>query len=85
MPIMKRAEHVRWYVTTMGGQVNYHTPHWHGNVVTVDRHHTDIFLIFPAQFVTADIVPDKVGTWMFHCHIDEHMEMAMMAMYQVQP
>jgi hephaestin len=31
------------------------------------------------------MVPDKVGTWMFHCHIDEHMEMGMMAMYQVQP
>ena len=85
MPVMKRGEHVRWYVMTMGGQVNYHTPHWHGNVVTVDKHHTDIFSLLPAQFVTADMVPDKVGTWMFHCHIDEHMEMGMMAMYQVQP
>jgi manganese oxidase len=85
MPTMKRGEHVRWYVMTMGGQVNYHTPHWHGNVVTVDKHHTDIFSILPAQFVTADMVPDKVGTWMFHCHIDEHMEMGMMAMYRVQP
>jgi hypothetical protein len=84
MPVMKRGEHVRWYVMTMGGQVNLHTPHWHGNVVTVDKHHTDIFSILPAQFVTADMVPDKVGTWMFHCHVDEHMEAGMMAMYQVQ-
>jgi hephaestin len=85
MPTMKRGEHVRWYVMTMGGQVNYHTPHWHGNVVTLDKHHTDIFSILPAQFVAADMVPDRVGTWMFHCHIDEHMEMGMMAMYQVLP
>jgi len=86
MPIlMKRGEHVRWYVMTMGGQANFHTPHWHGNVVTVDKHHTDIFSIMPAQFVTADMVPDRVGTWMFHCHIDEHMEGGMMAMYQVLP
>ena len=41
--------------------------------------------ILPAQFVTADMVPDRVGTWMFHCHIDEDMEMGMMAMYQVLP
>lgn len=27
----------------------------------------------------------KAGIWMFHCHIDEQMEMGMMAMYQVQP
>ena len=85
MPTMKRGEHVRWYVMTMGGQANFHTPHWHGNVVTVDKHHTDIFSILPAQFVTADMVPDRVGTWMFHCHIDEHMEGGMMAMYQVLP
>jgi manganese oxidase len=85
MPTMKRGEHVRWYVMTMGGQANYHTPHWHGNVVTIDKHHTDIFSILPAQFVTADMVPDRVGTWMFHCHIDEHMEAGMTAMYQVLP
>jgi manganese oxidase len=85
MPTMKKGERVRWYVMTMGGQANYHTPHWHGNVVTMDKHHTDIFSILPAQFVTADMVPDKVGTWMFHCHISEHMEMGMMAMYQVLP
>lgn len=85
IPAMKKGEHVRWYVMTMGGQVNLHTPHWHGNVVTVDKHHTDIFSILPAQFVTADMVPDRVGTWMFHCHIDEHMEAGMMAMYQVLP
>ncbi len=85
MPTMKRGEHVRWYVMTMGGQANYHTPHWHGNVVTLDKHHTDIFSILPAQFVTADMTPDRVGTWMFHCHISEHMEAGMMAMYQVLP
>lgn len=85
MPSMKRGEHVRWYVMTMGGEANFHTPHWHGNVLTVDRHHTDIFSLLPAQFVTADMVPDRVGTWMFHCHIDEHMESGMMAMYQVLP
>jgi hephaestin len=85
MPTMKRGERVRWYVMTMGGQANYHTPHWHGNVVTLDKHHTDIFSILPAQFVTADMVPDRVCTWMFHCHISEHMEAGMMAMYQVLP
>ena len=85
MPTVKRGERVRWYVMTMGGIANLHTPHWHGNVVTVDKHHTDIFSILPAQFVTADMVPDRPGTWMFHCHIDEHMEMGMMAMYQVLP
>ena len=82
---MKSGEHVRWYVMTLGGEVNYHTPHWHENVVTIDKHRTDIFSLLPGQFITADMVPDGVGTWMFHCHIDEHMEAGMMAMYEVLP
>ena len=85
MPSMKRGERVRWYVMTLGGEVNIHTPHWHGNVVTIEGHRTDIFSLLPAQFVTADMVPDNIGMWMFHCHVDEHMEAGMTAMYQVLP
>lgn len=85
MPVMKRGERVRWYVMTLGGEVNIHTPHWHGNVVTINGHRTDIFSLLPAQFVTADMVPDRAGTWMFHCHVDEHMEGGMTAMYEVLP
>ena len=85
MPVMKRGEHVRWYVMTLGGAANAHTPHWHGNVVSIGGHRTDIFSLLPAQFVTADMVPDNAGMWMFHCHVDEHMEAGMTAMYQVMP
>lgn len=31
------------------------------------------------------MVPDNVGMWMFHCHVDEHLEAGMTAMYQVLP
>ena len=82
---MKSGEHVRWYVMTLGGAVNVHTPHWHGNVVTINGHRTDIFSLLPAQFVTADMIPDRIGDWMFHCHVDEHMEAGMTAMYRVLP
>ena len=33
---------------------------------------TDVILLSPAQMVTADMVPDNVGTWMYHCHVSEH-------------
>ena len=32
---MKKGERVRWYVMGMGTEVDLHTPHWHGNNVTV--------------------------------------------------
>jgi manganese oxidase len=31
------------------------------------------------------MVPDDVGTWMYHCHVSDHMEAGMVAMYQVLP
>lgn len=82
---MKRMEHVRWYLVTLGDGFNFHTPHWHGNVVTTGGQTTDVVSLGPAQMITADMVPDRVGTWMFHCHVSEHMAAGMMANYEVLP
>jgi manganese oxidase len=84
MMTMRKGEHVRWYVMTMGIGFNFHTPHWHGNVVSVRGQYMDVLpTIGPAQVVTADMVPDMVGTWMFHCHVDDHMKGGMQTLYRV--
>jgi manganese oxidase len=85
MMTMKRNQHVRWYVVTIGDGFNFHTPHWHGNVVTAGGQTTDVISISPAQMVTADMVPDRAGVWMFHCHVSEHMAAGMMVNYEVLP
>jgi hephaestin len=87
MPVMamKKGDHVRWYVISLGNGFNFHTPHWHGNTVTVNGLRTDVLSLAPAQMITADMVPDNVGTWMYHCHLSDHMEAGMMAMYKVLP
>ena len=81
--VMHVGDHVRWYVMTMGEGFNFHTPHWHGNVLEVRGKRLDVFTIGPAEFVTADMVPDMTGSWMFHCHVDEHMQTGMMTEYTV--
>jgi manganese oxidase len=85
MPIMKKGEHVRWYLLTMGEGLNLHTPHWHGNVVVDRGHRTDVLTLMPAEMRTVDMVPDDPGIWLYHCHIEEHMEMGMSTMYKVEP
>jgi FtsP/CotA-like multicopper oxidase with cupredoxin domain len=85
MMTMKRGQHVRWYLVTLGDGFNFHTPHWHGNVVTTGGQQTDVVSISPAQMVTADMVPDKPGIWMYHCHVSDHMAAGMMAEYRVLP
>jgi manganese oxidase len=85
MMTMKKGEHVRWYLTTLGGLVNAHDPHWHGNVVLAKGHRTDVLSLTQAEMLTADMVPDDPGVWMFHCHVDDHMTTGMMTLYKVEP
>jgi manganese oxidase len=85
MMTMKKGDHVRWYVITMGNGFNLHTPHWHGNVVLDDGKRTDVLVLASAQMKTVDMVPDDPGIWLLHCHLSEHMEGGMVARYEVQP
>ncbi|MBZ5706176.1 MAG: multicopper oxidase domain-containing protein [Acidobacteriia bacterium] len=85
MMTMKKGERVRWYLITLGGIVNGHNPHWHGNVVLAKGRRTDVLSISPAEMITADMVPDDPGIWMYHCHIDDHMMAGMVSLYKVEP
>jgi FtsP/CotA-like multicopper oxidase with cupredoxin domain len=35
--------------------------------------------------LTADMVPDNPGIWMYHCHFDDHMNTGMATLYKVEP
>jgi manganese oxidase len=83
VPEMKKGDRVRWYVTTLGDFNNAHTPHWHGNTVMLAGQRTDVLSIMSAQMITVDMVPDAIGTWLFHCHISDHMLAGMVARYRV--
>jgi FtsP/CotA-like multicopper oxidase with cupredoxin domain len=87
MPLltMKKGERVRWYLLTIGEFPSIHTPHWHGNVVLQSGKRTDVVTLLPAQMETVDMVPDDPGTWLYHCHIDEHMDAGMVTLYKVEP
>jgi hephaestin len=85
MITMHKGERVRWYVMSMGTEVDLHTPHWHGNDVLVGGMRMDVVSLLPAGMIVADMVPDNVGTWLFHCHVNDHIDAGMQARYQVVP
>jgi hypothetical protein len=70
---MSQGERVRWYLIGMGTEVDLHTPHWDGNTVLEGAHQRDVFELLPASLKVADMVPDNVGTWLYHCHVDDHI------------
>jgi hephaestin len=80
---MRKSQRVRWYLMAMGTEVDLHTPHWHGNTVTALGMRTDVVNLLPASMVIADMVPDNPGTWLFHCHVNDHIAAGMITRYQV--
>jgi FtsP/CotA-like multicopper oxidase with cupredoxin domain len=85
MPTMKVGEHVRWYLFGLGTEADLHTPHWHGNTVTISGHRVDTVSLLPATSVVADMTPDDPGIWMFHCHVNDHIKGGMSGRYEVTP
>ena len=82
---MHKGERVRWYVMAQGTEVDLHTPHWHGNTVVWNGMRTDVANLLPMSMIVADMVPDDVGTWFYHCHVNDHIIAGMLARYQVLP
>ena len=83
MPQMHVGEKVRWYLMSLGTEVDLHTPHWHGNTVLMNGNRKDVVELLPATTLVADMVPDAVGIWMYHCHVNDHIAAGMTGRYEV--
>ena len=82
---MKVGENVRWYQVALGTEADLHTPHWHGNTLLSTGQRVDVLSLLPASHVTVDMKPDNPGIWMYHCHVNDHIEAGMMSRYTVLP
>jgi FtsP/CotA-like multicopper oxidase with cupredoxin domain len=83
MLTLHKGQRVRWYVMSMGTEVDLHTPHWHGNDVVVNGMRMDVVSLLPASMIVADMVPDNRGIWLFHCHVNDHIRAGMLTRYRV--
>jgi FtsP/CotA-like multicopper oxidase with cupredoxin domain len=82
---MSLGERVRWYAIGMGTEIDIHTPHWHGATVVSHGMRTDAITLLPGLMTVADMVPDSSGTWLYHCHVNDHINAGMVAVYTVAP
>ena len=76
-------ENVRWYILALGTEVDLHTPHWHGVTLIHNGNRIDVAEVFPASAKTYDLIPDNPGTWMFHCHVNDHVVAGMMTKFTI--
>lgn len=81
---MVEGEKVRWHLLALGTEVDLHTPHWHGHTGLINGHRTDVVELLPASMKTLDMVVDNPGTWMYHCHVNDHIAAGMTAVYHIE-
>jgi manganese oxidase len=82
---MKVGDKVRWYVLALGSEPDLHTPHWHGTTLNYEGHNLDTVSLLPGEAYVLDMVPDNPGTWLFHCHVDDHIAAGMVSVYTILP
>ncbi|XP_072295514.1 ceruloplasmin isoform X2 [Eucyclogobius newberryi] len=85
---MEVGDKVYWYLMGMGTATDIHTAHWHGHSVEYKLlggpHRTDVYELFPATFQTVKMRPQVAGTWLFHCHVSDHLMGGMEALYTIR-
>lgn len=83
---MNEGERIRWYLFALGSERDFHSAHWHGlRVVEEGRRRTDVIELLPASMKVADLVADNAGSWLFHCHVADHMREGMFTAFTVHP
>ena len=82
---VKIGDRVRWHVAALGNEQDNHTVHWHGQTVLNQGHRTDVIEVLPASMVSVDMIPRSPGSWLLHCHVNDHMLAGMSARWHVLP
>jgi FtsP/CotA-like multicopper oxidase with cupredoxin domain len=85
MLTMKKGERVRWYLMSGSNGEDVHSPHWHGQTVISNMMRTDTLNLAPMGMLVADMIPSNPGTWLFHCHVSDHLDRGMLAQFTVTP
>lgn len=77
----KSGDTVSWTVAALGS--DFHVFHIHGHRWEYDGRNQDGLELGPAEAKTVTFKEDSPGTWLVHCHVDEHMMNGMTAEYKV--
>ena len=75
---------VQWDVMAMGS--DFHTFHVHGHRwLAPGGHPRDTQTVGPAESFRIRWRERNPGTWLYHCHVEDHMMRGMIGIYRVSP
>ncbi|XP_039249942.2 hephaestin-like protein [Styela clava] len=85
---MFEGDRVMWHLLGFGNEVDIHTVHFHAHAymhVSDVMQHGDVFTLFPGKMGTVEMIVDDVGSWLLHCHVNDHAVTGMSTTYTVLP
>lgn len=73
-PDMCVGESVSWHLFGMGNEIDIHSIYFYGNTFISRGHRTDVVNLFPATFLTTEMVVENPGKWMITCQVSDHLQ-----------
>ncbi|KAF3835415.1 hypothetical protein F7725_027973, partial [Dissostichus mawsoni] len=81
---MCQGNKIHWHLIGLGNEVDMHSVHFHGQILTVQNHHTDTVSLFPASSTTVEMVADNPGHWLLSCSVNDHLTAGMQAIFEIK-
>ncbi|XP_035508690.1 ceruloplasmin isoform X1 [Morone saxatilis] len=81
---MCQGNKIHWHMIGLGNEVDMHSVHFHGQILTIQNHHTDTVSLFPAVSTTAEMVADNPGHWLLTCTVNDHLMAGMQAIFEIK-
>lgn len=73
-PEMCAGESVSWHLFGMGNEIDIHSIYFYGNTFISRGHRTDVVNLFPATFLTTEMIAENPGKWMITCQVSDHLQ-----------
>lgn len=80
---MCAGQSISWHLFSIGNEVDVHSAYFHGQTFIDRGHKVDVVSLFPATFVTVEMVPRNVGKWLLSCQVNDHIKAGMQALFNV--
>ncbi|XP_069009150.1 ceruloplasmin isoform X1 [Embiotoca jacksoni] len=75
---------IHWHLMALGNEVDMHSVHFHGQILTTENHHTDMVSLFPGSSTTAMMVADNPGHWLLTCTVNDHLMAGMQTLFEIK-
>ncbi|XP_060933468.1 ceruloplasmin [Limanda limanda] len=75
---------IHWHLFALGNEVDIHSVHFHGQILTTQNHHTDTISLFPGSSSMALMVADNPGHWLLTCTVNDHLMAGMQAIFEIK-